>query len=197
MSEVAPAVIDEEERLCWYAMSATFGRALKAKEYLEKNSVECFVPMKYSVAGRNASTKKLSLVPAVNNLLFVHSQKSRIQELKSRLSYLQYHTRPDGLGRNTPIVVPDKDMQQFITLCEQHIDKLRYLSPQEVDLSQGTPVRIVGGIYDGIEGTFIKLLRHRSKKFIVHIQGIAAVMIVDISDGHLQVIDPTVCDVTR
>ena len=190
MSEVAPAVIDEEERHRWYAMSATYGRELKAKEFLEKNSLKCFIPMKHALVGHYTAKKQLGLVPAISNLLFVYSQKSRIQELKSRLSYLQYHTRPDGFGHNIPIVVPDKDMQQFITLCEQHIDKLRYLSPQEVDLSQGTPVRIVGGIYDGIEGTFIKLLRHRSKKFIVHIQGIAAVMIADISDGHLQVIDP-------
>ena len=34
------------EGLLWYAMSATFGREMKAKEFLEKNNVHCFVPLR-------------------------------------------------------------------------------------------------------------------------------------------------------
>ena len=33
--------------IVWFAMSATFGRELKAKAYLEEKDVECFVPMQY------------------------------------------------------------------------------------------------------------------------------------------------------
>ena len=52
----------------WYAMSATFGRALKAKDFLESRSVRCFIPMKYEVMGDRVHGKKRQLVPAISNL---------------------------------------------------------------------------------------------------------------------------------
>ena len=38
-----------EEEAEWFAMSATFGRELKAKTFLEEQSVTCFVPMRYEI----------------------------------------------------------------------------------------------------------------------------------------------------
>ena len=99
----------------WFAMSATFGRELKAKDFLEKEEVECFIPMKYEIIDDRKQGKTRKLIPAIHNLLFVHTTKERIQALKTGLSYLQYLTKPLD-GRNIPIIVPDNQMQQFITV---------------------------------------------------------------------------------
>ena len=40
---------NREEEPEWFAMSATFGRELKAKTFLEEQSVTCFVPMRYEI----------------------------------------------------------------------------------------------------------------------------------------------------
>jgi len=51
------------ENLLWFAMSATFGRELKARDFLEKNEVHCFVPMKYQMVNDKKLGKVRKLVP--------------------------------------------------------------------------------------------------------------------------------------
>ena len=188
-------MIDEETRIAgrdelpvWFAMSATFGRELKAKSYLESHAVECFVPMKYGMVPDKQRGKIRRLIPAINNLLFARASRERLQTLKSGLPYLQYHTRPEN-GRNVPIVVPEAQMRQFITVCNMRDEKLVYLSPDEVNLEKGTPVRIVGSVFDGVEGTFVRVEKSRKKQVVVLVQGVAAVMIVELHDGYLQVLE--------
>lgn len=177
--------LTNESTPLWFAMSATFGRAMKAKAYLESHDVQCFVPMRYEIAKdrKHGTTRKL--VPAINNLLFVHTTRERIQQLKSATDYLQYHTRPLN-GRNIPITVPEYQMQQFMAVCDTLSDHLRYLSPDEVDLAQGTPVKIVGGTFDGIEGTFLRVETSKRRQVVIMVQGIAAVMLAKITDGFIQ-----------
>lgn len=172
----------------WFAMSATFGRALKVKDFLESRSVRCFVPMKHEVVSAGKQGKVRKLVPAINNLLFVYTTRERIQMLKSEVSYLQYLTRPEG-SRRVPIVVPDRQMEQFITVCDSYNEKLVYLNPDEINLAEGTPVQIVGGAFDGVEGTFVKVEGVRNRRVAVLVPGIAAVVIADITRGCLKVIE--------
>ena len=177
-----------KDSLLWFAMSATFGRELKAKSYLEDHGLECFVPMKYDIVTDRRRCKSKKLVPAIHNLLFVHTTRERIQELKRGLDYLQYLTHSVD-GRNVPIIVPDGQMQQFITVCNTYADNLVYLSPDEINLSEGTPVRIVGSAFDGVEGTFVKVKNKRKKHVVVLVRGIAAVMLAEFTNGYLQVLE--------
>lgn len=176
------------EPIEWFAMSATFGRALKAKDFLESRSISCFIPMRYEVVSDGTRGKKRQLIPAIKNLLFVHTTRSQIQTLKSEVDYLQYLTCKEG-NRRIPIVVPARQMEQFITVCNSYNDKLLYLNPEEINLKKGTPVQIIGGPFDGVEGTFIKIEGVRSRRVVVDVPNIAAVVIADITKGCLKVMD--------
>lgn len=178
---------NREEEAEWFAMSATFGRELKAKTFLEEQSVTCFIPMRYEMVKDRKEGKTRKLVPAISNLLFAYTTKKRLQELKSGLTFLQYKTIPEG-GRNIPITVPEYQMQQFMSVCETLSEQLVYLSPDEVHLEKGTPVRIVGGMFDGVEGTFVKVNKKRKKQVVVYVQGVAAVMIDELSGGYIEVL---------
>lgn len=182
--------VGSDEPVMWFAMSATFGRALKAKDFLESRSVPCFIPMKYDVVseGKQGKLRKVrKLIPAINNLLFVHTTRSIIQALKSEVAYLQYLTRSEDT-RRVPIVVPDRQMEQFITVCDSYNEKLVYLNPDEINLAQGTPVQIIGGPFDGIEGTFVKIEGVSNRRVAILVPGIAAVVIADITRGCLKVL---------
>lgn len=171
----------------WFAMSATYGRELKAKAFLESKQVKCFVPMRYEMIKDKTHGKIRKLVPAINNLIFVYTTKERIQTLKSAINYLQYLTKPVN-GRNTPIIVPEYQMQQFMDVCDTYNESLVYLSPEEINLEKGTPVKIVGGAFDGIEGMFLSVNKSPKKRVVVLIQGLTAVMIAEFDNGYLQVI---------
>lgn len=172
----------------WFAMSATFGRALKAKDFLESRSVRCFIPMKYEVVNDGKQGKKRQLIPAINNLLFVNTTRSSIQSLKAELNYLQYLTRPDG-ERRVPIVISEHQMEQFISVCNTYNEKLVYLNPEEINLEKGTPIQIVGGTFDGVKGTFVKVAGVRNRRVAVLVPGIAAVVIADITNGCIKVLE--------
>ena len=188
MSTEKKSDINRLEEPAWFAMSATFGRELKAKTFLESKQVKCFVPMRYEIVKDKTQGKIRKLVPAINNLIFVYTTKERIQALKSVAGYLQYLTKPVG-GKNIPIIVPEYQMQQFMTICDTYNENLIYLSLDEINLKEGTPVRIIGSVFDGVEGTFVKVNKSRKKSVVVMIQGLTAVMIAEFEDGYLQVLE--------
>lgn len=182
------SVPTEQTEMRWYAMSATFGREMKAKEFLEKNNVRCFVPLRYQLVKGRSKDKVRKLVPAISNLVFVNATKDNIKILKTKLPYLQYHTCPDG-GKNIPITVPCAQMEQFIAACNTYNEKMTFVRPDEIRLTEGTRIRIVGGAFDGIEGTFIRIDKGKQKHVVINVDRIAAIVLAKVNDGYIQVLD--------
>ena len=180
--------VKNDDSLVWFAMSAPYRRELIAKEYLDKKGVECFVPMKEALVERRCGTKSRRMVPAIHNLIFVHTTRERIRTLKQGVNFLQYHTRPLN-GKNVPIIVPDTQMQQFIAITNAGNDSITYLRPEEVDIKQGTKVRVHGGVFDGTEGFFVKVQGKRSRRVVMLIEGITAVALTEISTDFIEIID--------
>ena len=178
-----------ENIICWFAMSAPYQKELEAQKLLDKASVESFVPMCYKVVMRNG--KKLrAWLPAVSNLIFARATRPMIQEVKKYIPFLQYLTRPEG-GRNIPIIVPDDQMNQFIAVCRSREEKLTYLTGDEINrLGKGMRVRIVGGVFDGVTGSFVRVKGCRRKRVVVQVQGIVAVVLAEVQpDLIVEVID--------
>lgn len=171
----------------WFAMSAPYRRELKAKEMLDNAGIENFVPMTRAIIERGGQKKRVT-VPAIHNLIFVHTSREQIKDIKSQAGYLQYRTRPCN-GKNIPITVSEKEMQQFIAVTQERMDEITYLKPDEIDIARGTRVRIHGGAFDGTEGLFVKIKGKRNKRVVVHIDGIASIAInTEISPEFIEVL---------
>ena len=67
--------------LHWYALRVTYSRELALKEYLDTQHIESFIPMHYEYMEKDGRRLR-KLVPAVHNLVFVHSTRARIDALK-------------------------------------------------------------------------------------------------------------------
>ncbi len=159
----------------WFAMSAPYRRELKAREALSARGIESFVPMTRAVVEKG-NTKENRTIPAIHNLIFVRSTKKKIQSAKESIGYLQYRTTVSE-GRNIPIIVPDKAMEQFIAITQARMNELTYLNPEDINIEKGAKVRIHGGSFDGIEGFFVKIKGKRNRRVVVLIKDIAAVAI--------------------
>ncbi len=171
----------------WYAMRATYKREFVAQEYLAGKGFEVFIPLRKEVKVIRGIKRKQT-VPAINSLIFVRAQKEMLQQVKFGVEYLQYITRKEG-GSNVPVVVPERQMEIFIKVVQDDkIDKT-FFTPEEVNLSEGTRVRVHGGALDGNEGVLLKVKGKRKKQFFINIDGLVAVSTV-ISDVELlEVID--------
>ena len=183
-SEIIPEMEADKESEIWYAMRATYRREPDAMHLLEKEKLGCFIPMQYKVSIRKGR-KVRALVPVVHNLLFVHARPSDVKRVKSQVSYLQYITDTRS-GRK--IIIPDSEMQRFIAVAGTYNDHLLYFQPDELNLSKGTKVRVIGGDFAGQEGIFLKVKGARDRRVVVEIQGVIAVAMATIHPDLIEVI---------
>lgn len=171
----------------WWAMSAPYQRELKAKAALDKLGIENFVPMRYQAVRKRTGSMARELLPAIHNLIFVRGSKPCVSQAKKDILWLQWLTRPED-GKNVPVTVPDKDMEQFIAVTNTYNEHLIYIQPDEIDLRKGTPVRILGGPFNGFEGTFIKVKGSRKKRVVVMLKGIVGVAMAEITPDLLEIL---------
>ncbi len=168
-----------EEGAKWFAMSAPYRNEMKAARMLEELHAEYFIPMHYVLVQKGA-VKRRQLVPAVSNLLFVHADDARMTYLKGKVPVMQYkvlkgHTSDGKAEKNEKIVIRDDVMEAFIKVCKEELEKLQFLKPEEVNLEKGTRVRVIGGPFDGIEGTFVKVKGSRARKLVISIDNFVSV----------------------
>ena len=100
-------------------MRVTYNREVKVKERLDALEVETYIPMHYQIVVRGGSRKRL-LVPAIHNLIFVHSSQAYITNLKMTdptmepLRYIMHRSHEDKEAPATIVTVPDAQMENFI-----------------------------------------------------------------------------------
>lgn len=179
---------ESDEDIVWFALSAPYRNEKRAQSLLEQHGVECFLPLRYRIVTDRRGEKSRELCPAVSNLLFAHTTASTIQRIKSGVKYLQYKVVSRN-GKNVPLIVPDDQMNRFISVCSAQSEDLLYMTPEEVNLNKGCRVRIVGGRFDGIEGIFMRVRGSRKRRVVVLLADIAAVATAEITDGLIQVIE--------
>lgn len=179
--------VTENERPCWFAMSATFNRVLKVKQLLEKEGLDSFSPMKYEIRTVRGH-KERQLVPAVSNLIFVHATNAEILRFKQKTPFLQFLTQKVEKDKVEKIIVPDRQMEQFIAVCTYNQESIIYFKPEELNLSKGKKVRIHGGPFDQMEGIFIKVKGTRNKRVVIQIEGVTAVATAEINPDLLEVL---------
>lgn len=164
----------------WYVMRVTYQRELIAKTTLDELGVKCFVPTvvvkKQTSSGRVIKKR----VAALHNFIFIYSSKEEIDEIKqTKITWLRYVIHHKDSIRRI-MVVPEPQMLHFIAIAGNSEERITYLNPDEIDLKRGDRVRIIGGAFEGVEGTFIKVNNKRGKCVVVKIEGIAAVATANI-----------------
>lgn len=157
----------------WFAMRATYKREFMAQEYLTNKGFEVFLPLKREVREIRGIKRKVT-VPAINSLIFVKAQKEELQQAKFGVEYLQYLTKKLD-GKNIPIVVPTDQMEQFKMVVEDDTIDKTYFAPGEVNLTEGTKVKVHGGPLDGYEGVLVKIKGKRNKQFFLDVEGVLSV----------------------
>ena len=174
--------------LLWYPMRVTYHRELKIKQHLDQLEIENFLPMRYEMV-ETATGSKRKLVPAIHNLIFVHSSQNTITDLKMRKSELEplrYMTKRIEKGVREIIHVPDRQMEDFIKVASVQDDSVFFLDPSEYINKVGRQVKITAGPFKDIEGVIKRIKKNKS--VVVQIEGVAAVAIAFVPANYLMLI---------
>ena len=187
-----------DTRMCgdpkmWFPMRVTYQREMKVKAELDRLEIENFIPMTYrfTESRKQGDTElRRELVPAINNLIFVHSTKERISELKvsnELLEPLRYMIDQTAGEAHTIMTVPDKQMENFMRVASVTDDSVMFLDETTIVGKEGKRVEIMGGPFEGVTGVIRRV--KRCKRVVVELEGIACVAIAFVPVGLLKEIE--------
>lgn len=179
---------ENKSKNAWFAMRALFNHEMKIKAVLDSEGIENFLPTRTVV--RSVGGKKVRAeVPAVSNLIFAYSTEKELKPIVDGYRFFQF-TYTKGCISNTPMVVPEKQMRDFLALARTALtNKVLYFTVDELRVAKGTKIRIHGGALDGVEGQFMKVKGVRSKCIVVTLNGIASVA-AEVHPDLVEVLEP-------
>ncbi len=167
----------------WFVLLVAYRTELKVRQLLrELGQIEAFVPMrrirKRDKMGRFCYEEKVAL----NNYVFVHTSYKRLKQLKAEHPFkldFNFMLRDVYEGMNkvgrTPVVVPRREMLNFIAVAGNQQERVQFIDAQKIDWKVGQRVRVVAGSFAGVEGVYLSTTRKHERRVVVQLEGIAAV----------------------
>ena len=162
----------------WFPMRVTYQREMKVQSELDRLGIESFVPMTYKLVDANTESPHRELVPAINNLIFVHSTQEHISYLKTSnevLLPLRYMMDRTASREHAIMTVGDREMENFMRVASRTDDSVMFLDEESVVGKVGKRVEIMGGPFEGVTGVIRRV--KRCKRVVVELEGIASVAI--------------------
>lgn len=172
-------------------MRATYSRELILKDHLDRLGIETFLPLRNKMVATGMG-EELRQVPAVHNLIFVHSTQERISQLKRShpaLEPLRYMTRPSENGSGNIIIrISETQMSSFLQVASYNYDEhVVFLENLDFAFKPGPKVRIHEGPFQGVEGILKSMKKHLC--VVVPLKGVTAVAITNVPKKYLQKIE--------
>ena len=169
----------------WFALRATYSRELKVQDALADKGIRTFVPMRYQSSPTGSGISR-HLVPAISNLVFVYWTREGID------SYIRSFgdARPVNYywdrTTNSPLTIPDKDMENFITVASTLDEDLVYLTEVSDKLREGQAVKVKEGPFKGVEGKIVRI--RKSRRILVELPGMLAVASTYVAPEEIEII---------
>ena len=178
----------------WFVFRATYGREEKAADILIANGTYAYLPKRYTKKLVNGKMKRV-LVPLIPNLLFAYTTEEEAESYKHRpgLSFLGfYHNKfdKDWDGKGKPLKVPTHEMENFIRATSTMSEHLMMINPEQCHFKGGETVRIIDGLFKGVEGRIARV--SGQQRVIVSVSNVGFVSTAYIPTAFIQIIESLV-----
>ena len=161
----------------WYVLRATYARELKVQDQMREQGLRTFIPMMW---------KDKKLVPAISGLVFVYGTREQLDRYIRSFG----DDRPVNYywdrTANRPLTVPDKAMEDFISIASTMDPDLIYITEISDKLREGQKVIVKEGPFKGVEGKVVRI--RKSRRIMVEIPGMLAVASTYVGVGNVEII---------
>ena len=153
----------------WFVLRVSYGRIIKAKNFVEAKGMKCYVPMRYKEI-KKLCKKRIIIEPLLPSFIFVHATKEQVETLlhdnkvvtdESRplLSYYYDHTihRQDNPDRNPPLTIRDEAMNNFIRLTSIKNPHIIPITSNNIQFKLGDHVVVAEGGFKGVHGRVARI----------------------------------------
>ena len=169
----------------WFALRATYSRELKIKNQLAERGVRTFVPMIWKKTQSGSDNKK-KLVPAISSICFVYWTKQDIDQYIRSFGDVRPVNYYWDRTKNCPLTIPEKSMEDFITVSSSIDEDLIYITEINDKLREGQTVKVKEGPFAGVEGKVVRI--RKSRRVLVELPGMLAVATTYVSPSMLEII---------
>ena len=186
----------------WYALRVSYSRELKVQKALDALGVKTFVPMMWKrcpvkpgmtkpgmtkpATTTSAVNSDRKLVPAVGNLCFAYSTRTALEDfIRGYGEASPVHFYWDRTA-NRPLTVPDKAMNDFITVASTLDEDIVYVTEISAKLREGQTVMVKDGPFKGVEGKVVRI--RKSRRVLVELPGMLAVATTYIDPVNMEII---------
>ena len=156
----------------WFALKVSRKETL-ASSLLEGAGVRVYCPMAATdttIQGKKVIVER----PLIPNTIFAFAPFRTINALKNLHTFITYSYRKED-GKYKILQVPEREMERFIDSSTKMKNDITYFQPEEVELKKGDKVRIVGGLFDGYEGTLLKAKGRAKRMFLINFEMLGAI----------------------
>ena len=176
----------------WFVLRASYGREDLASDILVADGTYAYVARRQTRKIINGKTRKVveNLIP---NLLFAyttHEQADCYVKDTPSLPYLSYyynHFALNDSAKNPPLIVPRREMENFILATCGGSEHLMFVSKEQCHFRGGETVRVTDGAFRGVEGRVARVAGQQ--RVVVTITGVGLVTTAYIPSAFLQVVD--------
>ena len=179
----------EESKKQWFVMRdlKRSNAKLPAYKQLADNGFRVFTPITSKIVSKGGKNIRIQ-VPFIQDLLFVFSEKEKLDRIVDRTDTLQYRY-VKGAPYCTPMVVPTKEMDRFIAAVAD-VKTPRYYAPNEITPTMyGADVKIVSdGALNGYEGKLLKVKGSGKKRIIVELPGLLAASVEVGNSDYIEIV---------
>ena len=173
------------ETASWYVLRVSYNRERKASEWLQGKGFEVFLPLRNEARMVDGRRKRVTS-PLIPNIIFVHSTLTALDQAihnpgNTCLSYYYNHFTVRTDGKNPPLTVPDRQMDDFIRLCNIDDPNILFVSPKECHFKSGDQVVVTTGPFNGITGRVVRA--KRQQRVAIEITGLGVVTTAYVPSG--------------
>lgn len=169
------------DKLNWYAAYTRVNQEVLIKKKLDALGIENFLPQEEQVRETPLGRKKIRIL-LIHGLIFIRTDKATsFALLNDHLLSIVY--LKDIEGRHS-LIVPDKQMQDFMFLLDFSTDGIEILNK---NLKRGDRVRVIKGPLRGLEGELVRLKGH--KRVVIRLDGVASIATSYIPSSFLERIE--------
>lgn len=180
----------QESNKEWFVLRVTYNRIAKACDLLREANIKYYFPQHY-VQKVVKGKKKRVLEPFLPNLIFAYSTKDSIYSFiknnpkNNFINFYYNHFEENGII-NPPLVVGDKEMENFIKVTSIDNEHVRIVNPEQCHYKSGDLVRIVEGNFEGVVGRVARVAGQQ--RVVVEIKGVCAAVTAYIPSAFLVIV---------
>lgn len=197
-----PAYGKSEQELHWFPMRVAYDQdIMKIRKALGEQNLESYLPTEDEIVPCHDGHKVITK-PKVKDLIFVHSTKSELTQVKHTRTLCRYlrfitfiphdelkkqMTLLERSAANRIIVIPDEEMYGFIKAVDENANHVELIPYSETFNHIGRKIRILQGPLAGTIGTLRRIKNNKH----VHIDcgGIVTVELGYMPKGKYEIVN--------